>query len=536
MRNVNLFLGVLLILALGSAIARAAKLVLTDGTTVEGTITRTGDEYTVKTADGATQTIAVSSVQSFIFDSVKTEPATGDTSAAAPSPNSSTASPEFRATKNRATDVQAALSAVAIWQEFIDKNPDSADLPAAGEELKRWKALANQNAEKINGKWIGGDERKHIIDQADALTREGIDMYTHNESIKAVEKLQESAKVYPNAYLPPFVLGRLAFAQHNYDSALQYFQTAVNLKPQAVEAINNLAVAQGFKQRWDKAIEGFEQAAEIQDNKIIAQNLVNAIDIAPPNIRALKRLKPTIDSAHLLATKYQITGKTDIFTLMPIPPAKSRSGSSDTAPTSLWSGTGFFINGQGLILTNRHVVKGSKTLLVKCGSEEMSAEVKVIDDTQDLALIVVKPKGTVPFVRFATDDLPHEGADCVVMGYPLPDRLGSDIKVTRGIVSSSAGGSEEGADVLTDAKVNPGNSGGPILDKFGNAIAIVSMKSLASATEDSYGIGISSGHIRQFLAKNNITLDAAGAVDKAMSTEDVVIKIKPATVWIIASK
>ena len=71
------------------------------------------------------------------------------------------------------------------------------------------------------------------------------------------------------------------------------------------------------------------------------------------------------------------------------------------------------------------------------------------------------------------------------MGYPLLDRLGAAIKVTRGIVSSGAAGATRrslvGPDVIFDAKVNPGNSGGPILDRHGNVMAIVSMKTIASA-------------------------------------------------------
>ena len=60
------------------------------------------------------------------------------------------------------------------------------------------------------------------------------------------------------------------------------------------------------------------------------------------------------------------------------------------------------------------------------------------------------------------------------------DRLGADLKVTRGIVST-ARKTDLDADVVVDAKVNPGNSGGPILDRDGNVMAIVSMKSLSSA-------------------------------------------------------
>ena len=89
--------------------------------------------------------------------------------------------------------------------------------------------------------------------------------------------------------------------------------------------------------------------------------------------------------------------------------------------------------------------------------------------------------------------------------------------------------------MLIDAKVNPGNSGGPILDRHGNVMAIVSMKSLATATEESYGMGISAGRIRKFLEKNNVKVDAGKEARGGLSAEDIAAKVKPAAVCILAT-
>jgi hypothetical protein len=121
------------------------------------------------------------------------------------------------------------------------------------------------------------------------------------------------------------------------------------------------------------------------------------------------------------------------------------------------------------------------------------------------------------------------------MGFPMIDRLGESIKITRGVVTSKAQ-MELGADIMVDAKVNPGNSGGPILDRFGNVMAIVSMKSLSSASEDSYGLGISAGQIRRFLAKNQVTLPRTGADMASLSTEQVAAKVTPAAVCILSTR
>jgi S1-C subfamily serine protease len=223
------------------------------------------------------------------------------------------------------------------------------------------------------------------------------------------------------------------------------------------------------------------------------------------------------------------------FAILRPPREGEKTSPGSDQPSMVWSGTGFFISNDGLVLTNRHVAKGAKTLLVTMGDKQSSADVVAIDDLYDLALIRIKSKDKTPFAHFSPLDLPSDGADCVVMGFPLIDRLGADVKITRGVVSSSASDDGFGADILTDAKVNPGNSGGPILDKHGNVMAIVCMKSVASAMEDSYGIGISAGHIREFLKRNKIAVDP-GTADQTMSTEDIVAQIKPATVCILATK
>jgi hypothetical protein len=66
-------------------------------------------------------------------------------------------------------------------------------------------------------------------------------------------------------------------------------------------------------------------------------------------------------------------------------------------------------------------------------------------------------------------------------------------------------------------------------------MAIVSMKSLTTGDYDSYGIGISAGHIREFLRRNHVDLPLGDESGDQLSTEDLVTKVKPATVCIIAT-
>ena len=541
---------VLLVLTLCAArvsTASAAKLVLHDGTVLEGTIITTADGYWIKFADGSTKIVSKDDVQSYSDDSNPQNSSGSGTDIA-----TDDASQAFRRARSQAEGAESAMAGVAVWQTYVDKYPQSPEIDQAKAELDRWKKLANDGAERINGVWVGGEDRKKIIAQADELTREAVEMLGNKQTLQAIEKLKQAVKIYPNSFLTNFSLGFMSINEHNYDDAATYFSTSSRLRPQSAEAQNNLAVANISRHRFEVAIDEFVAAAKIQDSKEVAENLVTALAFCPPDLRNLPKMKPTLEAASLLQSQYNISGPANdgTFWILPPPIPRTKSGHEpgpgqqppdqpgpDTGQIGGWSGTGFFISADGLILTNRHVAKGAKFLHIQFDNGQTAAvEVVAIDDKYDLAVVrLIDRNKKVPYVHLSPEDSPVEGADCTVMGFPMIDQLGADLKITRGVVSSSAQDQGNGADVLTDAKVNPGNSGGPIVDKFGNVMAIVCMKSLTEGEYDSYGIGISAGHVREFLQRHNITIEPGAETAPPLSTEDEVKHVKPATVCIYAT-
>lgn len=537
-----------------AASALAGRVTLKDGTVLEGTVIKQSDGYWVKTADGQTRRVKTAEVKSVDLGATPARPPTGITvkspggagaGAAAPAAPAGKTSANFAATQFKANAVDSPMAAVALWQEFLDAEPAGDDLKAARAEMQKWKGLADGGAEKIKGRWVGGDERKKILEKAMAVNKEAMELMRNQQTLQAVKKLEEAAAVYPNSYQTNFLLGYLMMLQHQEEKAIKYFEAALRQRPNAPECLGNIGLAlMGKGKRINgEAIAMLLKAAEAGDTKPIAQNLVTAVALTPPNMRNSKVYQQAEQSARLLASKYGIGGATPQFILVPIGPDRSKGPGEGFDPEDALvgtsSGTGFLIARDGLILTNRHVVDGAKTLMVVLnGNKQKSAEVVVIDDEQDLALIRIKgAEGELPFLSLSAPDSPADGAECTVMGFPLIDRLGAAIKVTRGIISSGSQRSAAGMpDVLVDAKVNPGNSGGPILDRHGNVMAIVSMKSLSSATEESYGLGISAGRVRQFLAKNKVTAAAGAAGATPLSAEEIAAKVKPAAVCIIATR
>lgn len=505
--------------------AKADRITLKDGTVLEGTAIPEPSGYWFKGPDGQTRHIASDDIAS-----VQKGAAASSGSGA-----STYLTGNIAGVKSKAEACDTPLAAISLWQQFIDSHPSADDLKTAQAEMARWKKMQADGAERIRGRWVSGEERTALLNKAVALHREGIELLRNNQTLAGIKKLEEAQAVYPNSFNTTFMLGYLYTLQKDDAKALGYLDQALRLRPGSPEVLGNMALCQFHKKELMDAVFTLYKAAQNGDTPEIAQDLVTLLARLTPAQRESDRVKPAMEAANLLVAKYNVSpGPLMLVPLRSKP--KGAEGSAHAPPGTMYSGSGFLLTSDGLIITNRHVVKDSKTLMVMLdGNKQRSADIVKIDDEQDLALIRVKTDAPLPFLQLSPKDSPAPGADCTVMGFPMIDRLGESIKITRGVVTSKAQ-MELGADIMVDAKVNPGNSGGPILDRFGNVMAIVSMKSLSSASEDSYGLGISAGQIRRFLAKNQVTLPKGTTETAPLSTEQVAAKVTPAAVCILSTR
>jgi S1-C subfamily serine protease len=140
------------------------------------------------------------------------------------------------------------------------------------------------------------------------------------------------------------------------------------------------------------------------------------------------------------------------------------------------SGSGFFIDKAGRILTNNHVVSGRSPdiQVTLADGKKYKGELVYRDPTNDLAMIKITPKGEVHVLPLGDSDHLQVGQKVLAIGNPF----GLDGTLTTGIISSLGrdiadenGRKMEGL-VQTDAAINPGNSGGPLLDSSGNVIGV----------------------------------------------------------------
>jgi len=176
-------------------------------------------------------------------------------------------------------------------------------------------------------------------------------------------------------------------------------------------------------------------------------------------------------------------------------PSRVQNG---TEEMEVSAGTGFLVSSDGYIITNKHVVEDEDvkyTVILNDEEhfdEEIEAQVLARDPNNDIAILKID-KTDLPFLEFGDSEKIHIGQTAIVIGYSLGE---FENTVSKGVISGlyrsiSAYGSISGVENLenliqTDAAVNPGNSGGPLLDIDGNVIGV----SVAMADAQSIGFAI----------------------------------------------
>jgi hypothetical protein len=156
------------------------------------------------------------------------------------------------------------------------------------------------------------------------------------------------------------------------------------------------------------------------------------------------------------------------------PPAPAAgTAPTETNPTKpAATGSGFIVSRAGDIVTNDHVIEGCRETKVVRSGRRVPAQIVAKDPGSDVAIVrLSEPVQDMASFREAQPPRPAEPV--LVVGYPLQGLLTSDASVTTGIVSALAGLHNDKKQLQITAPVQPGNSGGPLVDAAGNVIGIV---------------------------------------------------------------
>lgn len=191
------------------------------------------------------------------------------------------------------------------------------------------------------------------------------------------------------------------------------------------------------------------------------------------------------------------------------------------------SGTGFFVSNKGHIVTNDHVIVGCRNITIAQEGKYVEVDVIAYDEKNDLAILKsdIRPK---KYYRISKSD-PKLMDDIVIAGYPLGNKISTGIKTTKGSVTSLSGMGNNFSEFQTDAALNKGNSGGPIIDKGGNVIGVAVAKIQGEGIEG-FNFGIKSSVLRSFSESNNLRLITASR--SKMSQTQLTNLVTEGTVYI----
>lgn len=190
-------------------------------------------------------------------------------------------------------------------------------------------------------------------------------------------------------------------------------------------------------------------------------------------------------------------------------------------------GTGFFITSNGYVLTNYHVVANSQLVNINIADKEYECETVFTNEIDDIAIIRVKDtileSSPIPFTSNGLD----VGEEVIALGFPLAASMGKELKMSIGIVNSSKGFQDDSRYFQFSAPIDPGNSGGPVLNKMGNLVGLITSK---------YSLATNAGYALNFanIIKNipNYIKIQKGKTSELLSNSNIYSKYKKSIVLI----
>ena len=169
------------------------------------------------------------------------------------------------------------------------------------------------------------------------------------------------------------------------------------------------------------------------------------------------------------------------------------------------SGSGFFITDDGYLLTNFHVVENAATVKVSTAQGILPAKVVKADATNDVALL--KVTGAFKALPVMSSRTAKLGETVFTVGYPNIELQGFSSKLTKGEISSLTGLKDDPHWFQVSVPVQPGNSGGPLVNQHGNVVGIVAARlsdyaglQTSGALPQNVNYAVKGAYITSFLA------------------------------------
>ena len=211
--------------------------------------------------------------------------------------------------------------------------------------------------------------------------------------------------------------------------------------------------------------------------------------------------------------KYQSLGKCVAnIASKPKKKKKPKVSPNDDKIVPAGSGSGFFVSKDGHTITNYHVIEGCDINKLSFKGSQTEVKVLAVDKVNDIAILKSNAKPDVIF-PVSNDDVSLL-EDVIVAGFPLGKKISSAIKTHKGVVTALAGAGDNYSFFQTDAAINQGNSGGPIINQKGNVVGIAVATWVEKGVQGVH-FGIKSSTLKTFASANGLSFESPNFRDQS---------------------
>jgi len=216
---------------------------------------------------------------------------------------------------------------------------------------------------------------------------------------------------------------------------------------------------------------------------------------------------------------------------------EASQGTADLQPVS--TGTGFFITDDGFLITNEHVVKEAAQVRLVTSAGIIAAKVVKVDAANDLALL--KAEGRFAALPVVASRAMRLGSTVATVGFPNVGLQGFAPKLARGEIAALSGVQDDARHFQISVPVQPGNSGGALVDERGNVVGVVSAKlsaraalAASGALPENVNYAVKSSFLLSFLESvPEVSARLKEANTKERKCEDVVKLAEQAAVLVL---
>ncbi len=287
------------------------------------------------------------------------------------------------------------------------------------------------------------------------------------------------------------------------------------------------AAMQGYEKAQTIVGSSYYEGDGVKKNYIKAYAWLNLAMSKDIEEKTRKQAKSVFNVLEIVMTPEQIEIAQNYDPLKKNKEIESQPASKNTKSLQRYTGTGFFVD-KSTVLTNHHVVKNCKSIELIRSGYTSAAKIKAKDSVNDL-VILEADKTNNSSLKFRAGKGIRIGDNIIVIGYPLGELLGSGIKVTTGNVSALTGLINDTTSMQLTAPVQPGNSGGALLDSSGNVVGVIVAR---LKKEQNVNLAIKANVAQMFLDINSVDYGVSMSKDKK-DVADIADEVKGSIVQVV---